>query len=337
MHRAIRRIDWRRAALAAAPVAAIALAAIAVRTPIAAEHRTLAALLFVWIVADSLMLSYLARRAPEEVEAKAALAILAGAFGSAAIAMPAHIRSALLDLTPVAGAMAAVVAAHVTWGLARARARIARKGVPPRERAVDALSQLVPEKLARFAVAEAALLHLALFQWRAAPDVPAGQQGFSYHRHLVPIASVMLFLQVAEIAIVHLLLSLWFPSAALILFLIGDLMLVYMIGLVKSFRLRPVLAGATGLRVRTGILIDRFVPWSCVSAIRSDFSSERVKSRSTENAALLAWPNLLVELAAPIERRSLLGGTVRIEAIALRLDDRADFLRFAAPHIEAAR
>jgi hypothetical protein len=332
MQQAVRRIDWRRVAIAAAPFAAIGLAALAIRTPLAAGYPTVAVLLFVWIFADSLMLSFMARRRPEEIEARAALAVLAGAFASAAIALPAAFREALLGLPLLAGLMAAVVAAHLLWGLVRARSRF-RSGATLRERAIDALSQLLPERLARFMVAELALLHLALFRWRAAPDVPEGQQGFGYHKHLVPIFSVLLFLQVMEIGVVHLLVSLVSPTAALILFVLSDLALVYLIGLLKSFRLRPVLAGEDGIRVRTGILIDRFVAWEDVAAIRTSFSSEQVKSRSTENAALLAWPNLIVELAVPAERQSPLGRTRRIEAIAFRLDDPAAFLRFASPRL----
>lgn len=333
MQQVLARIDGRRLAIAAAPFAAIALAALAIRTPLAAEYPSVAVLLFVWLFADSLMLSFLARTPHKEVQTRTALAVLAGAFAAAAIAMPAPFRAALLDMPPVAGLMAAVVAAHLGWGLARARARLGRKGAPMRERAVEALSQLLPERLARFAVAELALLHLALFQWRAAPDVPAGQRGFAYHRHLVPIFSVVLFLQVMEIGAVHLLVSLVSPKAALVLFLISDLALVYMIGLMKSFRLRPVLAGEEGLTIRTGILLERFVAWAEVAAIRTGFPAEQVKSRATENAAFLAWPNLIVELAVPVERGSAFGRRRSIDAIALRLDDPAEFLRFAEPRL----
>lgn len=332
MQQVLRRIDWRRIAVAAAPFAAIAIAALAIRTPLAADYPTVAVLLFVWIFADALMLSFMARTRPEEIETRAALAILAGAFASAAIAMPAPFRAVLLDLPLLAASMAAVVAVHVGWGLLRARARLVG-AAPLRERTTEALAQLLPEKLARFMVAELALLHLALFRWRAAPDVPEGQQGFAYHRHLVPIFSVLLFLQVMEIGVVHLLVSLVSPTAALILFVLSDLALIYFIGLLKSLRLKPVLAGEEGVRVRAGILIERFVAWDDVAAIRTVFTSEQVKSRTTENAALLAWPNLVVELARPIERKRPFGRTRRIEAIAFRLDDPAAFLRYAAPRL----
>jgi hypothetical protein len=332
MQKVLSRIDWRRVALAGAPLAAIVLAALAIRTPLAADYPVLATILFVWVLADSLMLAFLARTSPDEVEARTALAILAGAFASAAVVMPPPFRAALLDLPVLAGAMAAVVAAHLGWGLVRARARFAQDSAPIRERAAAALGELVPERLARLMIAELTLLRLALFRWGSAPDVPEGQAGFDYHRHLVPIFSVLLVLQGIEIAVVHLLVSLWSPKTALILFVLSDLALLYMIGLLKSFRLRPVLAGEEGVRIRTGILIERFVRWEDVAEIRTCFSSEDVKRATTENAALLAWPNLLVTLAAPAERRSLFG-TRPIEAVAFRLDDPLALVRFAAPRL----
>lgn len=335
MEQAARRIGWRRGAVSAAPFLAIGVAALAIRTPLAAEHPTVAVLLFVWLFADALMLPYVARTPNDRIEARTALAILAGAFASAAIALPAAFRPVLLDLPLLAGAMAGAVAAHLGWGALRARIRLARGGVPLRERATDALAQLLPERLARFAVAELSLLHLALFSWRAAPDVPAGQQGFGYHRHLVPIFAVLLVLQLIEIAVVHFLVALWSPRAALILFVLSDVALVYLIGLLKSFRLRPVLAGEDGLRVRSGILVDRFVPWQDVAAIRTGLLSGEVNRPGTDNAALLAWPNVLVELAVPAERRPLIGRVRRIDAVAFRLDDPEAFLRFASPRLPA--
>ncbi|MCW3835303.1 hypothetical protein ACFQ1E_00390 [Sphingomonas canadensis] len=316
-----------RALLArAAPFAALALAWIAVRTPIAAQYPRTAALLFLWIAADSLTLPVVAR-ARRQAGAplwRPALAALAAAGAAGAIGLPQPIRAALWAMPVAIGAIAALVALHTGWSIARAVA-VRRGG----SGWTDVAAELMPRPLARLAAAELSLLRLALFRWNAAPDVPAGATAFAYHRHLAPMMSAMIALQVIEIGVTHLLLSHWSPMAALVLFGISDIALLYMIGLVKSLRLRPVLLlGDGALRVRAGILIDHGIPREAIVRVHGAVTRDVVKARDTLNAALLAWPNLIVELAAPMP-----AGPRRrpVRRIALRLDDAAAFLAAFPP------
>lgn len=301
------------------PVAGLFLAGWAVRTPLAAAHPLTAGLLFLWIASDSRLLSLIARAprrrpAPREVVAGLALAVFA-----VLTAAPLMVRTALLNLPVLAGAMALVVAAHLLWGLCAAWRRLR---VADEARWVSALSELLPPPLVRLAAAELRLLHLGLFRWGAAPDVPAGCQGFAYHRHLTPMAVTLLVLQAIEVAIHHLLLAHWSAFAAYVLFVLSDVGLIYMIALIKSFRLRPVLLTPEGVRVRTGMLIDRFVPFAAIAGIETSFDSMLVKDRGTLNAGLLAWPNLVLTLHAPMP-----GHRRAITAIAFRLDDPEPFVR----------
>jgi hypothetical protein len=325
-------LAWKPLALKAAPFLAVALGALAIRTPLAAHYPKTCALLFLWLCADAAMLPLVARARRDGIDARAAVSLLAAALLGATIAMPAPMREALLAM-PLAGAgIGAILAGHIAWGLARARASFAGDA-PLGERVEDALAQLLPRPLVRFASAELSLLHLALFRWGAAPDVPAGQRPFAYHAHLVPIFRVVLALQVAEIAVVHVLVGLWSPTAALILFLLSDLALIYLVGLLKSFRLRPVLASDTGVRVRTGILIERHVAWDDIAAVRTAFDSAEIRRAGTEDAALLAWPNILIQFKSPRPAPSLLRPGRTRDAIAFRLDDPAPFLRLAEWHL----
>jgi len=309
------------------PLLAISAARLAAQTEIAADHPRAAALLLVWIVADSLMLSFMARIGPEQVERKAALAVLAVAMATAALVMPAHLRMALLSMPVAAAAMTAVIVAHVLWGVARAKRALGTAPGTQGERIVTAASELVSPALARFALAEARLLDLALFRWNAAPDLPDGSAGFGYHKHLTPIFCAMLALQLVELGVVHLLVSLWSAKAALVLSILSVLASVYLIGLLKSFRLRPVLIDDRCLRVRTGILIDRRIALANVAGVRTGFGSERVKRKRTLDAGLLAWPNILVELKQPMLSPNPLQPHRVIDAIAFRLDEPAVFAR----------
>ena len=67
----------RQIAANVAPFIIVALAGMAVRTPLAAAYPFAALLLFLWIVADTLMLSLIARSAGKP-ERSAVLSVMAG-------------------------------------------------------------------------------------------------------------------------------------------------------------------------------------------------------------------------------------------------------------------
>lgn len=300
------------------PIPVLLLAAWAVRTPLASAHPLVAGLLFLWIASDSRLLALIARAprrrpAPRQIVAGLALAVFA-----VLIAAPPAVRSALLNLPVLAGAMAIVLAVHLGWGACAAWGRLRTAA---EARWVAALSELLPPPLVRLAAAELRLLHLGLFRWGTAPEVPAGCQGFAYHRHLTPMAVTLLALQVIEVAIHHLLLAHWSAFAAYVLFVLSDVGLIYMIALIKSFRLYPVLLTPDGVRVRAGLLIDRLVPYAAIASVETSFDSTLVKDKATLNAGLLAWPNLMLRLDSPLPGRR------PRTAIAFRLDDPEPFVR----------
>lgn len=300
------------------PILVLAAAGWAVRSPIAAAHPLVAGLLFLWIASDSRLLSLMVRAprrrpAPREIVAGLALAVFA-----VLVAAPPVVRGALLSLPMLVGAMAIVLVTHFCWGACAAWGRFRTAA---EARWVAALSELLPPPLVRLAAAELRWLHLGLFRWGAAPDVPAGCQGFAYHRHLTPMAVTLLALQAIEVAIHHLLLAHWSAFAAYVLFVLSDVGLIYMIALIKSFRLCPVLLTPEGVRVRAGLLIDRFVPYDAIARIETSFDSALVKDKATLNAGLLAWPNLVLRLHDPLPGRR------PRTAIAFRLDDPEPFVR----------
>jgi hypothetical protein len=52
------------------------------------------------------------------------------------------------------------------------------------------------------------------------------------------------------------------------MFVLSDLGFVYLIGLIKSFRFRPILLTPEGVRVRAGFLIDQITPWEALAAVK---------------------------------------------------------------------
>lgn len=318
----------RRLAARIAPIVIIFLAGLAVRTPLAAGYPFVSLLLFLWIVLDTLMLSLIAR-APGRPVWPAVAGVAAGASVIVALGVPPAIRAVLLETPAIMAIMAVAVVAHVAWALARARRTLAVPDGTARDRWIAAASELLPPSLVRIAAAELMLLHMALFRWGGPPDMPANSRAFAYHRHLAPICATMLVLCAIEVGVLHLLLAHWNASIALILFVISDLGFLYMVGLIKSFRFRPVLVTPDGVRIRAGYAFDQLVPWDAIAGIETHVDGETMRDSATLNAALMAWPNLVLRLGRPIERRSLLKGMRAYTVVAFRLDDPEPFVRLA--------
>lgn len=308
-------------------IAAIAFAALAVRTPLAGAYPAAALLLFLWIAADALTLSLVARSPRRRPPAHAVIAALAGACLIVALAAPRALRPTLVAMPGLVATMAAVVALHLGGGAVRAW-RVARAGeAHGRARWIAAAGQIVPLAVVRLAAGELALLHLALLRWGGAADVPAHHRAFAYHRHLTPMCVTLLVLQLVEMTVLHLLVAHWSRTAALALLAVSGAGLISLIALVKSFRLRPVLIGPDGVRVRAGLLIDRLIPFDAIAAIEPQVTRDVVRAPATLNAALLAWPNVVLRIDPPLPRPAGLRRRPPVDRVALRLDDADAFLR----------
>lgn len=319
-------VDRRQIVAKILPFAIVALAGMAVRTPLATAHPLPALLLFLWIVADTLMLSLIARSSGKP-ERSAILAVLAGASFTVWLGSPSAVRGTLLEMPILVLAMATVVLGHVAWATARASRLVSREGIDRKERWVSAASEFFPPALVRLAMAEITVLHMALFRWGGPADVPADARAFAYHKHLTPMCATLLILSAIEIAVYHLLLGHWSRTATIVMFILSDVGFVYLVGLIKSFRFRPVLLTPEGVRVRAGFLIDQLVPLDAIVTIEGAFAGDEVRDPTTLNAALLAWPNIMLRLDRPLHRRSFLKKRDPFVRVAFRLDDPEQFTR----------
>ena len=319
-------VDRRHIAASIAPVIIVALAGLAIRTPLAAAYPSAALLLFLWVIADTLMLSLIARSGGKPAWS-AVLGVLAGASLTVWLGSPSAMRHALLDTPVLVMTMAAVVLSHVAWATFRARQAVGIKGVGRKQRWMSAASEIFPPALVRLAVAELMVIHMALFRWGGPADVPASARAFAYHRHLTPMCATLLILSAIEIAVYHLLVGHWSRTASLVMFVLSDVGFVYLVGLIKSFRFRPVLLTPEGVRVRAGFLMDQLVPFDAIVTINDRFTGEEVRDPATLNAALLAWPNIMLQLDRPLHRHSLLKKRRPFVGVAFRLDDPEPFIR----------
>lgn len=310
------------------PLIAIALARAMTHTEWAAAHAWLAALLFAWIVADSLMLAAIAK-APDR---KPGLHRLLGAASAASVIVlvgaSEPVRGAIFAMPPLLAAAVLTLAAFALWSAVRIGRGLAQ-GDP-----IEAVAgSVLPAPLVRFMAMETRIMRLALFGWRRAQDVPAGAQAFDYHRYLAPLIYTLLVLQAIELGVTHLLVWHWSPTAAWILFALGLGGALWLVGLAQGFRIHPVLLTDEGLRVRSGVLHDVFVPYDALAGVVTGFDGTTVKARDTLNQAVLSWPNVMLALARPVTVPSPFGGRREVERIALRIDDSAEFLAALQPRI----
>ena len=273
------------------------------------------------------MLALIARSPDRRPSRHAALGALAAASMTVWLGSPPALRQALLAMPAVIAGTAIAVLAHMAWAGTRAGRVLRSSGSTTTDRWSAAASEFLPPLLLRVAAAELNVIHMALFRWGGPGDVPAGCRAFSYHKHLAPMCAALLILSGIEVAVYHLLVGHWNRTAALVMFVISDVGLVYLIGLIKSFRFKPVLLTPEGVRVRAGFLIDELIPLSTIAGVQTSFAGDDVRDPTTLNAALLAWPNILLKLDEPLSRRSLLPRRGPYRTVAFRLDDPQPFVR----------
>jgi hypothetical protein len=152
----------------------------------------------------------------------------------------------------------------------------------------------------------------------------AAPLAFSYARSLVPMIWVLIALGCGELLVVHLLVALlWSPMAALLLTLAALAAIAWLILLIRSMGRLPVLVGKDELVMRAGALKSVTVARSNIAAVETRFPPGFVRRRGVLNLALLAYPNVALELREPLARRRR---GAAIMWIAHRLDDPGAFV-----------
>ncbi|MCJ7420719.1 hypothetical protein [Sphingomicrobium astaxanthinifaciens] len=180
----VRPARWRPIVVLLAPLLVLVLARAMTHSDWAAANASLAALLFAWLVADTLGLLVLAKAPRDRHGLRALLGALTLASLVILVGASAPVRAALLAMPPLLVAMAAISALWLGWSAARF--------VAARRDGADLEAGFATILLARLVHAmarEAAAMRLALFGWGLAPDVPAGASAHAYHRYLPNCAS----------------------------------------------------------------------------------------------------------------------------------------------------
>ncbi|CAA9369018.1 MAG: hypothetical protein AVDCRST_MAG32-399 [uncultured Nocardioides sp.] len=113
-------------------------------------------------------------------------------------------------------------------------------------------------------------LYRALGRWATRrPDVPPGSTPIGYARLVTPMLWLWIFGSAVEVVVLDVVLRRWLPSLQLPLLVIGVWGLLWMLGLLAAYRVRPHLLDDQVLALRDGVHTARTdVPLSAVAVIR---------------------------------------------------------------------
>jgi hypothetical protein len=113
-------------------------------------------------------------------------------------------------------------------------------------------------------------LYRALGRWIVRrPDVPAGTEPIGYSRLVAPMLWLWIFGSAVEVVVLDVLLSRWWTPLRVPLLVLGVWGLVWMLGMMAAYRVRPHLLGEHTLQVRDGIHARVDVPLERIAAVRS--------------------------------------------------------------------
>lgn len=132
---------------------------------------------------------------------------------------------------------------------------------------------------------------------------------------------VLIALSSIELLVVHFLLSFWSWTAAAILSAVTLAAILWLVALVRSFKRLPVLVDEQWIEMRVGTIKVQRVPTANVAGVRGSFTADEIKRPAVLNLALIAWPNVLLELKEPMA-----GKRRDVQAVAHRLDDPPGFI-----------
>ena len=113
-------------------------------------------------------------------------------------------------------------------------------------------------------------LYLALGRWIARRrDVPPGSVPIGYSQLVAPMLMLWIFGSAVEVVVLDVLLSRWWTPLRIPLLVVGVWGLVWMLGMLAAYRVRPHLLGEHVLQVRDGIHARVDVPLEAIAGVRT--------------------------------------------------------------------
>ena len=189
-------------------------------------------------------------------------------------------------------------------------------------------------------------LYRSLLRWVARrPAVPKGEvELFGYSRDHTPILLLWIFASAVEIPIAHLLIP-W-ETVRLVVLGLGVWGLLWMLGLLASFRVHPHVVTPTTLHLRAGAGVDIAVPWELVESVRPTRRALPASLRSLHPLETDRGIDLQVSASDHANVQAVLRqpltvptsqGQLEVTALTFLVDDPKPFLARARQALEQAQ
>ncbi len=196
------------------------------------------------------------------------------------------------------------------------------ENIDPIQAIGTALERILPTPAAKLLTCELGVLYYALFSWRAKPHVIRGAQVFTIYRKggQADLLGALPIVCLVELVPMHLLLNHWSSTMAWIGTGVSVYGMIWLIGLARAFRLRPVLVGDDYLYLRYGLLFQLQIRKEMIAEVRRAEARDRgwaVPRTST--------PRVCIELKQSVDATGLFGIRRRVNRIAVNPDDEAGF------------
>ncbi len=181
-----------------------------------------------------------------------------------------------------------------------------------------ATTGILPATVAKVLTTEVATLYYGFFVWK---PYRFREHEFSYHRRSGSVAlwATILFLALAETAVVHILLVRWSTVAAWILTGISVYTAFQIWGIIRSMYHRPIAVDQGGLRLRYGYIGEVTVPWAEVASAVPAPAETSVPRLSPLGA--LEPANVLIRFCSPQTVLGLYGSRRKVTSLALYADE----------------
>jgi len=172
------------------------------------------------------------------------------------------------------------------------------------------------------------------------PKVPAGAEGFSYHRPILALMIVIIAVSTVEVVVVDQIVNRW-TYIRIPLLIISIWGLVWMLGLLFGMLVRPYAVGPDGIRVRYGSEVDIPIAWRDVYSVTCRKQAVQDKQpkvtidddgHATMHMRIQNETNIEVRLERPVPLK-LPHGTETINIVKLYADDPKRFVDAVRDHI----
>lgn len=188
----------------------------------------------------------------------------------------------------------------------------------------DTMRYLVRRDMpASMTAAELSVWYYALFSWRKKPYVLPDEKTFGYH-NAGGYMNMMLGLALAfpaEIVAVHLLVSQWSVSAAIVVTALSVYAAIWLVGDARARILRPIVVGEGSVRLECGIQMETVIPASNIEMVAlSDNEIGHIEESDRLNYGTFYRPDAWLVMQSSVEVRTLLG-TKHVRAIGVSVDD----------------